>query len=136
MTNILWDSYRDDDDLACELTTPPQPDLGHVESYRDLCPYGRPIRLPGEGVEARGDVQGDLLRPRFVQESNGGRMGVPHLAPDSRSEDRVDDDLGPPELAPQLRDLAPVPGHHHLCRGLAESLPVGLGLCRPYGLGA
>src|SRR5438445_9117860 len=99
MTNILWDSYRDDDDLACELTPPPQPDLCHVESNRDLCLYGRPLRLAGEGVEARGDVQGDLLRLGFVQESNRGRMGFPHVVPDSRSEYRVEDDLGPLELA-------------------------------------
>src|SRR2546426_1146026 len=87
MTNILWDSYRDDDDLACELTPPPQPNLGLVKSYRDVCLDGRPLRLPGEGVESRGDVNGDFLRSGLVQESNRARVGFPDNSPDSRSEE-------------------------------------------------
>src|SRR5437667_8942409 len=136
MTNILWDSYRDDDDLACELTPPPQPNLGLVKSYRDVCLDGRPLRLPGEGVESRGDVNGDFLRSGLVQESNRARVGFPDNSPDSRSEYRVDDDLGPPELTPQPRELAAVPSHKDFCCSLAETLPVGLRLLRPYRLGA
>src|SRR5712691_12986227 len=63
-------------------------------------------------------------------------MGFPDLTPDSRSEYRVDYDLGPLELAPQPRQLAAVPSHKHFHRTLAQSLPVGLRLLRPYGLGA
>src|SRR2546425_11737347 len=136
MTNMLWDSYRDDDDLACELAPPPHPNLGFVDSYRDIRLYGRPLRLPRKGVESRGDVKGDLLRSGSVQESNRCRMGFPDLTPDSRSEYRVDYDIGPLELAPQPRQLAAVPSHEHFHRTLAQSLPVGLRLLRPYGLGA